>query len=310
MKLKICGIQSGPCSSGMTGEQYVEKQIRLLEETVEKETAKDGIRPYLCSFPEAMTNAYFCGVKYSRYFELAEDALTGPTTVRMTMVAKELGIHLAYSFFEKCNKFGVMHYYSSVGLVSPTRGMIGLYRKTHLPNNSIPGVYCYETYYFEPGMKLPVFVLDNGVTIGILLCFDRSFSPAWHTLYLQNASIILVPSCTWGFRYDMFQTELRVRALETHSFVMALNRAGIEKLENENQERNHFGHSMIAGPMGDMIMSLGNQPWAGISAVIDLDEIDNANSLVDIKGARRPELYGAVTAAGSFGGPYIPRYNS
>ncbi|MCD8390542.1 MAG: carbon-nitrogen hydrolase family protein [Firmicutes bacterium] len=305
MKLKISALQPASFEKGDTVEGYLEKHIALLHKAVSEETEK-GEKPYVCVFPEAMTYAYFGSTVNDKWFSFAEDAHTGVTTTRMLKESKELGVHIVYSLFEKAVKYGVTHYYNTVCLVSPTRGLIGKYRKTHIPANPTP---VYEKYYFEPGDILPVFQLDNGVTVGMLICYDRSFPPAWQALYLQGAQIIFVPACTWGFRAPHFQSELQTRAFETHTFVVGLNRAGEEQVEGEQKPRNHFGKTLIAGPMGDKIVSLDDEKWAYISAVVDLDEIKEAHKLMNYKRDRRPELYGIVAASGNFGGPYIPTHN-
>ena len=306
MKMKICGLQPGSFKNGDTKESYLEKHVALLQKAVEEETAKDGIKPDVCVFPEAMTYAYFGVTVDDQWFNYAEDAHTGPTTLRMIEESKNLGVHIVYSFFEKAIKYGQPHYHNTVGLVSPTRGLIGIYRKTHIPGSIMP---VNETYYFEPGDILPVFKLDNDVTVGMLICYDRSFPMAWQSLYLQGAQLIFVPACTWGFRGPFFQTELQTRAFETHTFVIGLNRAGEEIVPGEETPRNHFGKTFIAGPMGEMIATLNDEQWAYVSATVDLNDIMEAHKLMNYKRDRRPELYGIVAANGNFGGPYSHTYN-
>ncbi|MCD8390543.1 MAG: carbon-nitrogen hydrolase family protein [Firmicutes bacterium] len=306
MKLKICGLQPGTFKDGDTKESYLEKHIALLERAVSEEEGKDGKKPYVCVFPEAMTYAYFGVTTDDKWFAYAEDAHTGVTTTRMIKEAARLGVHIVYSFFEKASEFNVTHYYNTVGLVSPTRGLIGIYRKTHIPASEMP---VNESYYFEPGNILPVFELDNGVKVGMLICYDRSFPMTWQSLYLQGAQMIFVPACTWGFRGPFFQTELQTRAFETHTFVIGLNRAGEEQVEGEEKPRNHFGKTFIAGPMGEMIDTLADEQWEYVAADVDLDEILEAHKLMNYKRDRRPELYGVVAANGNFAGPYAHRPN-
>ncbi|MCR5665647.1 MAG: carbon-nitrogen hydrolase family protein [Eubacterium sp.] len=307
-KMKICGLQPGTFEDGDTVEGYLEKHVQLLEKAVAEESEKEGGKPYVCVFPEAMTYAYFGVTVNDKWFDYAEDAHTGPTTTKMIEEAKKLGVHIVYSFFEKAVEYGVTHYYNAAALVSPTRGLIGLYRKTHIPSNRPMPVN--EKYYFEPGNALPVYKLDNGVTVGMLICYDRSFPPAWQALYLQGAQLIFVPACTWGFRGPFFQQELQCRAFETHTFVIGLNRAGIEQVEGEREARNHFGKTFIAGPMGENIATLADEKWAYVAAEVDLDETENAHEFMNYKRDRRPDLYGLVTAQGSFAGPYIHTYNT
>lgn len=309
MKIKLCGLQIGTFNEGETGQSYMDKHVALLERAVAEESEKEGGKPYVCVLPETMTYAYFAGMVDDGWFDYFEDAQTGPTTTRMKEEASKLGVHIVYSFCEKAMEFGVAHYYNSCALVSPTRGLIGVYRKCHIPAMDTDTMQVHETYYFEPGPVLPVYKLDNGVTIGMLLCFDRSFPMAWNTLYLQGAQIVFVPACAWGFRGAFFQNELRTRAFETHTFVVAVNRAGDEQVEGERLVRNHFGKSMIAGPTGELITSLEKEKWEYISAIVDLDEIEKAHITVNFKRDRRPELYGIVTAKGTFGSPYVHTHN-
>lgn len=91
--------------------------------------------------------------------------------------------------------------------------------------------------------------------------------------------------------------------------MVAVNRVGDEQVEGERLIRNHFGKSMIAGPTGDLLASLEDEKWEYVSAVVDLDEIEKAHITVNFKRDRRPELYGIVTARGSFGSPYIHTHN-
>lgn len=300
MKLKLAGLQIGAFQKGDTAESYLEKHCALLKKAVEAE------KPYLVAFPEAMTYGYFGTQKDPKWFDLAETFADGPTTARMIAESKKLNTHIMYTIFEKKVEFGQTNYYNSAGLVSPTRGLIGIYRKTHLPWIDTENFKTFEKYYFKPGSSLPVYKLDNGVTVGMLICYDRSFPEAWKTLYMQGAQIVICTACTWGFRGPFFVNELRTRAFETHSFVIGLNRAGEEQLEGDERSRNHFGKTSIYGPSGDVLTELGDEPWAYTAKEVDFSEIDAAEALVPFRRDRRPELYGVLTAQGNFAGRYFP----
>lgn len=290
MKVKVVGIQPGTVTGNMTNEEYVEKQIQYMEEVVEKE------KPYLVAFPEMMTGIYFGMVREKKWFAGAEDFLTGPTTTRMLEEAKKLNIHIAYSLFEKAVENGSEVYYNTMGLVSPVRGVIGKYRKIHIPGGDIRYNPVYEKYYFNSGDTLPVFELDNGVKAAMLICYDRSFPEVWRAYYLQGAQIIIAATCTMGLRSDMFVTELQTRALESHSFVIALNRAGDEQVENEPVPRHHFGKSFIANPLGNLVTEpLGDESYAYVGAELDMEEAAYARGRLNWQRDRHPELYGIVS---------------
>ena len=288
MKVKVVGIQPGTVTGKMTDAEYVNRQIAYMEEVVEKE------KPYLVVFPEMMTGIYFGFVREKKWFDNAEDFLTGSTTTRMLEEAKKLNVHIVYSLFEKAYENGKTMYYNTLGLVSPVRGVIGKYRKIHIPGGDIRYNACYEKYYFASGKMAPVFELDNGVRIAMMLCYDRSFPELWRTYYLKRAQIICVATCTMGLRKDMFVTELQTRALESHSFVIALNRAGKEQTEHELEPRIHFGKSLIVNPLGNIVTSLEDEEWSYVTSELDLDEITYARGRLNWERDRHPDMYGLV----------------
>lgn len=308
MKLKVATIQSGAYAPDDTYESYMKKQCDLLAQVVERES------PYLVVFQEGMTGPMFCCVKDEHYLNCGETIEDGPTTKMMVKLARKYNIHIVYSISENCTEFGHTYMYNTACLASPTRGFIGMYHKCHMPWMWCDTVKEFEKYYFKPGNSFPVYKLDNGVTIGMLICYDRSFPEAWRTLQLQGAQIICVPAASWGFRGDMFVSELTVRANETHTFVIASNRAGYEHLEDELGERTHFGRSCIIGPLGEILDVLDNTPWTYAAQELDFERIREAYINAPWLRDRRPELYGLVSATGAnfgaiFGSDYIDTAN-
>ncbi len=291
MKIGILGIQSGTMKGDITPAEYFNRQIDLMCEQLEGCSGKID----LVVFPELMTGKYFGFVREKRWFDNAEDFLTGNTTKTMLLLSREYGVHICYSLFEKANEDGKTIYYNTMGLVSPKRGVIGKYRKIHIPGGDLRYNPCYEKYYFKSGDKMPVFELDCGVKIAMMLCYDRSFPEIWRHYYLKGAEIICVAACTMGMRKDMFEAELKTRALESHSFVVALNRAGEEITENEEKPRVHFGKSMIIDPLGNIISSLGDSEWEAFTAEVETDDIKYARGRLNWERDRHPELYGIVS---------------
>lgn len=283
MKVRILGIQPGTVTDDMSNEAYFQRQLALAEEAFSGED--------LIVFPELMTGKYFGYVREKRWFQCAEDFLTGPTTTAMLALCKKLKTNICYSLFEKAED----GYYNTMGLVSPIRGVYGKYRKIHMPGGDLRYNECYENYYFKSGETIPVYDLDNGVKIAMMLCYDRSFPELWRAYYLKGAEIICVAACTMGLRKDMFVTELQTRALESHSYVVALNRAGEEKTEHEAQPRVHFGKSLVIDPMGTVVASLEDEPWTTFSVEIDTDNNRYARARLNWERDRHPELYGIIS---------------
>lgn len=283
MKVRVMGVQPGTVTPGMTNGEYFQRQIELVRARYDGEA--------LVVFPELMTGIYFGYVRERRWFQYAEDFLTGPTTRAMLDLCRELNCNIVYSLFERAEGA----YYNTLGLVSPVRGVVGKYRKIHLPGGDLRYNECYEKYYFASGDTIPVFDLDNGVKLAMMTCYDRSFPELWRAYYLKGAEIICVPACTMGLRKDMFVTELQTRALESHSYVIALNRAGAEQTENEPKPRMHFGKSLIIDPLGNIVASLEDEAWTTVTAEIDTDNIRYARARLNWERDRHPELYGIVS---------------
>jgi beta-ureidopropionase len=137
----------------------------------------------------------------------------------------------------------------------------------------------------------PVFTLDNGFRMGILICFDRSFPEAWKALTLQGVDLIVVPTATYGFRKDLYLEELRVRALENNIYVMGVNKAGFEQLPEEGIPRTHFGQSCLIDPFGEKIAVAGEQEWTYVTGEIISAEIEKSKQRVNFLKERKREVY-------------------
>ena len=262
----------------------MDKAVEAFERAVKENS------PNIVCFSEMMTGPYFCRIYDDSYFQFAEP-VPGPTTEIMAAQAAKHGVHVIATVFEE--EAGT--YYNSAVVISKTGELLGTYRKTHIPKSSSPIMNSDEKHYFSPGDRLSVFDID-GIKAGILICFDRSFPETFRVLTLKGADIIFVPVCSWGARADAFQSELQVRALENQVFVVAVNKAGWEQIEGEEDGRDHFGRSCIIGPMGEMEASIGAEPWGIVSTTIHLDKRTlMKETLVDWMKERRPELYRELT---------------
>jgi len=277
-KLTVAGIQMGPYPGSYA--ENIEKAVEALDRAVSES------KPDVVCFSEMMTGPYFCRVYNDDYFNFAEP-VPGPTTETFAAEARRHGINIVATAFEECDG----NYYNTSILLSSKGELIGKYRKTHVPSSSSPIINSDEKYYFKPGDRLSVFEMD-GLKVGILICFDRSFPETFRTLALRGAEIIFVPVCSWGMRGDAFQSELQVRAMENQVFVVAVNKAGFEQIEGEDGGRDHFGRSCIIDPTGGIEASIGAEPWGFVSATIDLEKRTlMKETLVDWLGERRPEVY-------------------
>jgi len=173
-------------------------------------------------------------------------------------------------------------------VLSPDGNMAGKYAKTHIP--LIESALAFETSFFDPGKDLPVFSV-SGITVGILICYDRSFPEAWRTLALKGAQVVFVPTSSSGFRGGMYVKELQVAAQQHQVFVVAANKAGAESLPGEPGEILFYGKSGILAPDGTLLAALEQEEAAFIMADIDPGQVSAARNNRNYYRDRRPELY-------------------
>jgi len=290
MELKVSGIQGGPFFKDY--ESNLRKYINLFELAVKKNS------PDIVIFSEMMTTPYFCGVKDDSYFTFAEKR-DGKAVTSFKRKAKELKTNVIMTWFEKevYGKTKQTRYFNSAALISSKGELVGVYRKTHIPKVDTKGLFTDEKYYFREGEDLPTFKV-KGVDIGILICYDRSFPEAWRALWLKGAKIIFIPVATYGFREEFFTKELQVRAVENHVFVVAVNKAGDESIENETISRHHFGKSCVIDPFGTIMVQLDDELFSILNVTLDLKKVEEADRVLDWRKDRRPDLYGKISEKG------------
>lgn len=287
MELKVSVIQMGPYPGDY--DKNLEKSVEMFERAVRESS------PDIVLFSEMMTVPYFGGVKDDRWFRFAEPR-DGKVISTFKEKAKQLGTHVIVTWFEKeeDRQAGKTRYFNSAGVISPTLGLVGVYRKTHLPKVESPTLCTDEKYYFQEGDALPTFKL-KGVDFGILICYDRSFPESWRTLWLKGAKVVFLAVATYGFRKPIFVKELEIRAAENHLWVVAANKAGNETVEHEKLVRDHFGSSCVIDPYGKTVRQLEAEPFSILHATIDLGKVAEADALIDWRRDRRPELYSRIS---------------
>lgn len=267
-ELKVAGVQM-KCTFLEPKEEKVKRALTLTEEA-----AKDGARIIL--LPELFNMDYepFCRRKDPTVFEYAEP-VPGPTTNKIADITRRYGIYVIAPIFEKA---GPGLYYNTAPVIGPT-GVVGRYRKTH-----IPAIKSLEKLYFRAGSEFPVFRTEFA-NFGITICYDRRFPETWRILSLKGAEIIFHPSATevlakkiWGFVY-------RTRALDNGVFAVITNRVGKEG------DLEFFGNSIIVNPYGKIIANAREKEDAILSAILNLDDVDGARLKSPWLRDFRPEIY-------------------
>jgi len=201
----------------------------------------------------------------------------------MQSLAKELGVVICAPIYERV---GRSVYYNSAAMIDADGKFLGVYRKNHIPLNTI----FYEKLYFKPGnLGYPVFETQFG-KIGIIICHDRHYPEGARCSALNGAEILLVPSATprASLSVKVWEKELMGHAIFNEYFVAGLNRTGKEG------DYTYYGKSVICDPVGD-IMAQAGEGEEILMADCDLDIITERRRAWQFYRDRRPDSYGLLT---------------
>lgn len=259
-------------------------------ESLVREAAGRGAQVILVQ--ELFEGPYFCQDELPEFFKRAEPVETQPTIKRFQALAAELQVVLPVSFFERANNA----HYNSCAIVDADGAMLGVYRKTHIPQG--PGYE--EKFYFNPGdTGFRVWPTCYG-RIGVGICWDQWFPEAARAMALMGAEILLYPSAIGSepLDPDYDSSSHWQRVMQGHAGanmvpLVACNRVGTEKGRN-GSEITFYGSSFIADPMGAKVVEADRTSETVLTARFDLDGIQNLRSAWGVFRDRRPEHYGPL----------------
>lgn len=263
----------------------------------------DGIRAAaaggakLVLLQELHTSLYFCQHESTDLFDLAE-TIPGPSTEFLGALAKELGVVIVGSLFEK-RAPGLHH---NTAVVLETDGSLaGIYRKMHIPDD--PGYY--EKFYFTPG-DLGFEPINTSVgRLGVLVCWDQWYPEAARLMALAGAELLLYPTAIgWnpGDAPDEQQRQReawvisqRAHAVANGLPVLVANRVGHEADPTGQLQGSQFwGHSFVAGPQGEFLAKAGEK--ADVLIVdVDLARSENVRRWWPFLRDRRIDAYSDLT---------------
>ncbi|MFC3031299.1 carbon-nitrogen hydrolase [Pseudoalteromonas fenneropenaei] len=236
-----------------------------------RDAAAQGAK--LVALQELHRSLYFCQTENTDLFDLAE-TIPGPTTDALGALAKELGIVIVSSLFEK-RATGLYH---NTAVVFDTDGSIaGKYRKMHIPDD--PGFY--EKFYFTPG-DLGFTPIQTSIgKIGVLVCWDQWFPEAARLMAMAGAELLIYPTAIGWDPTDERDEQIRQRdawiiAQRAHAVsngvpVISVNRVGHEADPSGSSEGILFwGNSFVAGPQGEFLAH-GSETDEQVM-VVDIDQ--------------------------------------
>ena len=237
-----------------------------------RQAAAEGAE--LVVLQELHNGLYFCQTEDTNVFDQAEP-IPGPSTELFGALAKELGIVLVLSLFER-RAPGLYH---NTAVVLERDGSIaGKYRKMHIPDD--PAYY--EKFYFTPG-DLGFEPIDTSVgRLGVLVCWDQWYPEAARLMAMRGAEMLIYPTAIGWESSDTAEEKARqlgawVTVQRGHAVanglpVISVNRTGHEPDPSGQTKGIQFwGNSFVAGPQGELITTLPNDEE--VVRVVEVDKL-------------------------------------
>lgn len=236
----------------------IQHNIEKLKSNIREAAAQEA---ELVVLQELHNGLYFCQVEDTNNFDQAE-TIPGPSTETFGALAKELGIVLVLSLFEK-RAPGLYH--NTAVVLEKDGSIAGKYRKMHIPDD--PAYY--EKFYFTPG-DLGFEPIQTSVgKLGVLVCWDQWYPEAARLMAMRGADVLIYPTAIgWESsdkpeekqrQKDAWVISQRGHAVANGLHVISVNRTGHE--EDPSGQTNgiqFWGNSFVAGPQGEFVTELSN----------------------------------------------------
>jgi N-carbamoylputrescine amidase len=265
-----------------------------------REAAKSGAQ--VVCLPELFRTQYFCQREDPALFDLAE-AIPGPTTEKMTEIARQEKIVIIASLFEKRAR-GLYH--NTAAVIDADGSFKGIYRKMHIPDDPL----YYEKYYFTPGdLGFKAFDTQFG-RVGTLVCWDQWYPEGARLTALQGASILFYPTAIgWhpaekqqygAAQHDAWRTIQRAHAIANGVFVGVVNRVGhetgnIRGYEAKGAGLEFWGGSFLCDPFGRILAEAPHDKEEILYGEIDLGSIDETRRNWPFLRDRRIDSYAPIS---------------
>ena len=244
---------------------------------------------------ELHTSLYFCQQEEVANFDGAE-TIPGPSTERFSAIAKELGVVLVLSLFER-RAPGLYH--NTAVVIEQDGSIAGRYRKMHIPDD--PGYY--EKFYFTPG-DLGFTPIQTSVgKLGVLVCWDQWYPEGARLMALAGADLLIYPTAIgWDpqdaadeqeRQRDAWITIQRSHAVANGLPLISVNRVGFEA-DSSNQTAGalFWGSSFVAGPQGEILVQGGREDEEVLIAAIDFNRSEQVRRIWPFLRDRRIDAYG------------------
>jgi N-carbamoylputrescine amidase len=267
-----------------------------LEKAVWKVREAAGRGAQVICLQELFRSQYFCREERAELFGLAE-TIPGPSTERLSAVARELGVTIVAPLFER-RAAGLYH--NTAAVLGAGGGIAGLYRKMHIPDDPL----YYEKFYFTPGdLGFRSFETPQG-RIGVMVCWDQWYPEAARLTALGGAAVLFYPTAIgWhpaekerhgAAQLDAWRTIQRSHAIANGVYVAAVNRVGFEGPPEQGLE--FWGSSFVAGPFGEVIAQASSDREETLVVECDPARIEEVRRNWPFLRDRRTDAYSAITS--------------
>ena len=255
--------------------------------------------------PELFETPYFCIEQDSRHLRLASPLEENRAVRHFRGVARELGVVLPISFFEREQ----LAYFNSVAVIDADGSILGRYRKSHIPNG--PGYQ--EKNYFSPGDTGFKVWNTRYARIGVGICWDQWFPETARAMALMGAELLFFPTAIGSEpppavalnSKEHWQRTQQGHAAANLMPLIAANRYGLERSLQQPQELyiRFYGGSFIADATGAKVAEAGENEDAVLTARFDLSELAALRDNWFVFRDRRPDLYGPLLSLGGRSAP-------
>jgi N-carbamoylputrescine amidase len=284
--LKLAVIQMRCVASREANQRNAERKIRA--------AAKMGAG--IVCLPELYRSLYFCQEENHAHFALAE-SIPGPTTKQLGALARNLGIVLVASLFER-RAAGLYH--NTAAILDADGKLLGKYRKMHIPDDPL----YYEKFYFTPGdLGFRSWDTRRG-KIGVCVCWDQWFPEAARLTAMSGAQILFYPTAIgWHpgekkkheiAQHASWETIQRSHAIANGCYVAVPNRVGLERPVGGDGIQ-FWGQSFVCDPQGQILAKAGRDEEEIVCVDIDLKRVEEQRTHWPFLRDRRTDAYADLT---------------
>ena len=263
------------------------KNLQKAEQMIRK-AAAEGANIIL--LPELFEREYFCQQRRYDFYSYARTVEESEAVAMGVRLAKELGVVLPISFYER----DVNNLYNSIACIDGDGTILGVYRKTHIPDDH----YYQEKFYFTPGDTGFKVWKTKYADIGVGICWDQWFPEAARSMALLGAELLFYPTAIGSeptLNVDSkshWQHAMQGHAAANIMPVIASNRIGTET--DDESSMTFYGSSFIADQTGTIVEEADRETESVLVHEFDLDAIAQMRREWGVFRDRRPEMYGTL----------------